>query len=298
MTTTHLIFNEKPANAMAMVKALVLPRAGFDAAVGMPDLQAHWHGAMADAAGLAGYLSTLDLSPTDYLPITYPHVMAGTMCMNLFAHKMFPIRLLGALHLKNRIVQHRPIRVNEIVDIDLRVGGFRLVENGVEFDIVTDVKVQDELLWQETSIYLMRGKFGGIDNPSAEKSFELESLVDATVLHEWHLPKNRGREYASISGDYNPIHMSSLAAKMFGFKRDIAHGFGVLAQAIEYSKVLSGILEDGTAVQVDVVFKGPVFLDSDVSVRQNVDQGPDRYDVYCGDNSRPNLCLAVKKLVQ
>ncbi len=82
---------------------------------------------------------------------------------------------------------------------------------------------------------------------------------------------------------------------MFGFKRDIAHGFGVMAQAIGYPKALDDI-PDGAAIQVDVVFKGPVFLGSDVTIRRNVAQDPDRYDVYCGDNSRPNTCLAVKRV--
>jgi acyl dehydratase len=150
-------------------------------------------------------------------------------------------------------------------------------------------------VWQETSIYLVRGNFGGKKNPSVTKSFDLTSLTEATVTNEWHIPKSRGREYAKISGDYNPIHMSPWAAKMFGFKRDIAHGFGVMAQAIDFSNAMADV-DDGKAMQVDVVFKGPIFLGSDVSIRQNVVQDAQRYDVYCGENSRPNLCLAVKKL--
>lgn len=295
MSETHLNFTEKPNNAMAMIKALVLPRAGFDAAIGLPNLQAHWHGAAVNAAELKDYFAALDIKPTDYLPISYPHVMAGTMCMNMLANKVFPIRLLGALHLKNRIVQNRPIQANETVDIDIRLGDYRLTDNGVEFDFVTDVTVASQLVWQETSIYLVRGNFGGKQNPSANKSFELTSLTDASVVNEWHIPKSRGREYAKISGDYNPIHMSPWSAKMFGFKRDIAHGFGVMAQAIEFSNAMSDV-SDGKAVQVDVVFKGPIFLGSDVSIRQNIQQDAERYDVYCGNNSRPNFCLAVKKI--
>jgi acyl dehydratase len=297
MSEIHLHFNEKPANGMAMFK-MALPRAGFDPAVGLPNIQAHWHGAKANQESLGKYFSTLDIKPTDYLPISYPHVMAGTMHMNMLSHKAFPIRLLGALHLKNRIVQYRPVMNNEAVDIDATLGDYRLTDNGVEFDFVTDVSVDGELIWQETSIYLVRGKFGGKENPSLEKSFELKSLTDPSVVHSWNIPKNRGKQYAKISGDYNPIHMSPLAAKMFGFKRDIAHGFGVMAQAMEYSNAVNDLVAKGKSVQVDVVFKGPVFLNSDVSIRQDVEQASERYDVYCENNSRPNICLAVTSVAQ
>ena len=295
MSETHLNYASKPSNGMAMVKALVLPRAGFNAEVGLPNLQSHWHGASANADELINYFETLEIKPTDYLPVSYPHVMAGTMHMNMMTNKLFPIRLLGALHLKNRIVQYRQIPTAEVVDIDAKVGDYRLTDNGVEFDLVTDVTVTGGLVWQETSIYLVRGKFGGQENPSSTNSFELESLTGAKVFNEWHIPKSRGREYAKISGDYNPIHLSPWLAKMFGFQRDIAHGFGVMAQAIDFSNALADI-SDGNAVQVDVVFKGPIFLGSDVTLRQNIEQEADRYDLYCGDNSRPNLCLLVKKL--
>lgn len=295
MSETHLNYSSKPSNGMAMVKALILPRPGFNAEVGLPNLQSHWHGASVNVDGLKNYFKTLEIKPADYLPISYPHVMAGTMHMNMMAVKLFPIRLLGALHLKNRIVQYRHITSTEVVDIDAKIGDYRLTDNGVEFDFVTDVAVEGELVWQETSIYLVRGKFGGKENPSSTKSFELESLTDPKVINRWYVPKSRGREYAKISGDYNPIHLSPWLAKMFGFKRDIAHGFGVMAQAIDYSNALADV-SDGKAVQVDVVFKGPIFLGADVTIRQDIEQNTGRYDVYCGDNSRPNICLLVKKL--
>ena len=189
MSETDLNYSSKPGISMAMVKALVLPRAGFNAGVGLPNLQSHWHGASMNADELKNYFETLEIKPTGFLPISYPHVMAGTMHMNMLTHKLFPIRLLGALHLKNRIVQYRQIASTEIVDIDAKTGDYRLTDNGVEFDLVTDVTVQGELVWQETSIYLVRGKFGGKENPSSTQSFELESLTDAKTFSEMAYPQ-------------------------------------------------------------------------------------------------------------
>lgn len=294
MSALELSFNAKPKNGKAMFKALVLPRKGFDSKVGLPNIKAVWQEAKADSQALNQYLSVLNLEKGDTLPILYPHVMAGSMHMHMLSHKAFPIRLLGSLHLKNRIVQHKAIADDAVMDIVSEITQYRLVEKGVEFDFTTDVIVGGEKVWEETSTYFKMGRFGGKENPSSEKSFELDSLSDAQQSGSWHVPNNRGKRYAKITGDYNPIHMSPLAAKLFGFKRDIAHGFGVLAEAIEYSGAIAqaGGLEK--TLQVDVVFKGPVFLDSQVTVKQNKQQDANRFDVFCGNNPKPSICGAVK----
>ena len=294
MSAAELHFDQKPANGKAMFKALVLPRAGFDSSVGLPNIKATWEGAVADTRELNEYLQTLSLEKHEYLPILYPHVMAGSMHMNMLSHKSFPIRLLGSVHLKNRIVQHKAIADDAIMEIRSEIGAYRLVEKGVEFDFTTDAYVHGEKVWEEISTYFQAGRFGGRENPSSEKSFELESLNQPQESGSWHVPNNRGKKYAKITGDYNPIHMSPIAAKLFGFKRDIAHGFGVLAEAIEYSSAIEQAGGIEKSLQVDVVFKGPVFLDSDVSIKQNKEQDQSRFDVYCGSNPKPSICGSVK----
>jgi acyl dehydratase len=76
---------------------------------------------------------------------------------------------------------------------------------------------------------------------------------------QWRVPDDAGRRYAKVSGDVNPIHLSALSAKAFGFKRAIAHGMWVKARALA---ALSGRLPD--AVTVDVAFRKPLFLPSTV----------------------------------
>ena len=46
------------------------------------------------------------------------------------------------------------------------------------------------------------------------------------------LAKDLGRRYAAISGDYNPIHLGALSAKLFGFKQAIAHGMWSKARCL------------------------------------------------------------------
>mgnify|MGYP000235112905 FL=1 len=286
-------YSSKPKNGSAMFRALVLPRKGFKTSVGLPIIKATWTGAQADQRVLNDYLAMLNLGKSANLPILYPHVMAGSMHMNMLSHKSFPVRLLGLVHLKNRITQYKAIPVDAVMDIHSEIASYRLVEKGLEFDFTTVATINDEKVWEEVSTSFKAGRFGGKTNPSKEKSFELYSLKDSEKAGSWNVPNNRGKKYAKITGDYNPIHMSPLAAKLFGFKRDIAHGFGVLAEAIEYSTAiaLAGGVEK--ALRVDVVFKGPIYLNNDVYLHQNSQQNANRFDVYCGKNPKPSICSEV-----
>jgi len=286
-------YSSKPKNGSAILRALVLPRKGFNTAVGLPNIKATWTGAQANQKVLNDYLVMLNLGKSANLPILYPHVMAGSMHMNMLSHKSFPIRLLGLVHLKNRITQYKAIPSDAVMDIYSEIASYRLVEKGLEFDFTTVATINGEKVWDEVSTSFKAGRFGGKINPSKEKSFELVNLKDPEKTGSWNIPNNRGKKYAKITGDYNPIHISPLAAKLFGFKRDIAHGFGVLAEAIEYSTAIAQAGGVEKMLQVNVVFKGPVYLNSDVYMHQNSQQNANRFDVYCGKNPKPSICSEV-----
>jgi hypothetical protein len=297
MSAINLEFHQTPGIAIAMTKALLLRRKGFKADVGMPEINASWYSAQADQGALKDYCETLDIALGNTLPVLYPHVMAGGMHMHMLTHKVFPIGLLGAVHLKNTITQHEAIAISDKMDIHAQMGGFRLTAKGVEFDFITHVKIADKVVWEELSIYFMAGRFGGKENPSTENSFELASLDNLSNIASWAVPKNRGKKYASISGDYNPIHTSKYLAKLFGFKRDIAHGFGILAQAVNQSELANKTNISNGKCQVDVIFKGPLYLENDASLKQAADATTiaqeQRFDLFSGSNPKPSICASL-----
>jgi len=68
-----------------------------------------------------------------------------------------------------------------------------------------------------------------------------------------------------------------------------------MAQAIDRANTLPDPASLGAkAVQLDVIFKGPIFLDSEVKLKHKPEQVPGRFDLYC-DN---NLCIAVTTQAQ
>ena len=77
----------------------------------------------------------------------------------------------------------------------------------------------------------------------------------------WRLPADLGRRYAAVSGDRNPIHLSAVSARAFGFPRAIAHGMWSAAAVLAS---MEGRLPD--AVQADVRFTSPVLLPSTVEL--------------------------------
>ena len=65
-----------------------------------------------------------------------------------------------------------------------------------------------------------------------------------------------GRRYGEVSGDRNPIHLTAITAKMFGFQRAIAHGMWTKARALS-CLLPSTPLEQAT---LNVDFKTPLLL--------------------------------------
>jgi acyl dehydratase len=105
---------------------------------------------------------------------------------------------------------------------------------------------------------------------------------------QWQLPSDLGRRYASVSGDRNPIHLSDLTARPFGFSRHIAHGMWTHARALAE---LDNRLPD--VYDVQVAFKKPVTLPGTVAFGARVLS--DRIDF--GVTSRPVDAVATEPAV-
>ncbi|MEL6349641.1 MAG: MaoC/PaaZ C-terminal domain-containing protein, partial [Myxococcota bacterium] len=92
----------------------------------------------------------------------------------------------------------------------------------------------------------------------------------------WRLPENLGRKYARISGDYNPIHLSALTARPFGFRRAIIHGMWTKARCLAQ-------LDLRAPCEIAVHFLRPASLPS--AVYFNADQDG-RFEVISARSSK------------
>jgi acyl dehydratase len=209
-----------------------------------------------DPVELAKYAHVCGFTLRDELPPTYPHVLAFGMHMELLAKA--PFSAVGVVHIANRIVQHRPLLLGEELALRVSVTELRPHRRGRQFDFVSEVRVGDELVWEDVSTNLKRGD--GDESLPREPEFELPP-----VTAQWRLPDDLGRRYAAVSGDHNPIHLHAWSAKAFGFPRAIAHGMWTKARCLSALR-----LPD--AFTADVRFKKPILLPSAVTFGEAEDR--------------------------
>jgi acyl dehydratase len=229
----------------------------------LPAVEYRSGGRAPDTAELAAYQRLCGFAITSTVPSTFVHVQAFPLATALMGAPDFPLPLLGLVHVHNRITQLRPIDAAQT--LELRVWADHLDDHplGRQVDIEAEARVSGETVWRGTSTYLHRtGK-------AATKGERADAPPPPPPVAFWRLPADLGRRYATVSGDRNPIHLSKLTAKAFGFPTAIAHGMWLNARVL-------GAMEPrlAEAYTEDVAFKTPAFLPSAVAFSaQRTDDG-------------------------
>jgi acyl dehydratase len=106
---------------------------------------------------------------------------------------------------------------------------------------------------------------------ASEATASVRQPGDAPALHlsaRWRLPGDLGRRYARVSGDLNPIHLTSWTARPLGFPRAIAHGMWTAAAVLG---ALEGRLPE--ALTYTVQFRRPIPLPSTVRLFTGIQGG-------------------------
>ncbi|MGF6670499.1 MaoC family dehydratase [Pseudomonas monsensis] len=211
-----------------------------------------------DAQKLAAYRKVCGFADDGLLPPTFPHILAFALQMQLLTAKDFPFPLLGLIHLSNCIRVVRPMGGISRAQVSVRVLNLQPHPKGATFDVLTTLDDQLGPLWEAESRMLCRGvKLAG---ESPEQDWEpAQTLVE--VAH-WKAPTDIGRQYARVSGDYNPIHLSAASAKVFGFPTAIAHGLWNKARTLA---ALADHLPRAN-LEITVHFRKPVRLPSEVTL--------------------------------
>jgi acyl dehydratase len=257
----------------------------------IPDLELTLPDVRSDPDAVADYAKVCGFSLRGALPATYPHVLAFPLHMAVMADGSFPFGAVGLVHVENRIVQHRPIAIDERITLRVRPTKLEPHPRGRTFAIVTEAHVGGERVWEGVSTMLRRG--GGSD-PGAKPDRGRSPNGDdglGEAASEWKLGGDLGRRYASVSGDRNPIHMHSLIAKPLGFPRAIAHGMWTKARCLA---ALESKLPDAFAV--DVSFRRPVLLPGKVAFASQPDGDGIGFAVRDASNGAPHLDGRVQPL--
>ncbi|KAK3196722.1 hypothetical protein K4F52_000066 [Lecanicillium sp. MT-2017a] len=177
----------------------------------------------------------------------------------LLANRTLPIQPFGCVNTRNTFTYldaeacRNPTQTLDLtrgITVSASLGGLdnpgRRVKRGIEFDVLFEVAALRTGDTSPTTIFKQVGTVLA-QLPRATKPLFKESLQPQAQTQpigselEWttadgevvELRLDAPNKWASVCKDYNPIHMSSILARLFGFPGKIAHGNHALARALE-----------------------------------------------------------------
>ena len=222
---------------------------------------------------LGAYCASTGLRLANELPATYLYVLSFPLAMKVMTTPDYPFNAVGAVHLTNVIEQTRPLTVDDEFTIRTHAENLRPHRKGLLIDMVTEVFVEGEgetPVWIQTSGFLAKGaKLSG----SADAAVKAREEDSGSLFERPEIPADPTpsatltatgesiKVYADASGDKNPIHVSGLGAKAFGFPSTIAHGMWSAASVLAS---LEGELPTGGS-RFSIEFAKPVTLPAKVA---------------------------------
>ncbi|MDP2371072.1 MaoC family dehydratase [Rhodoferax sp.] len=231
----------------------------------LPRIERTMSAATLDPVWLSAYRDSIGLASGSHdtlAPLTL-QIAAAPLHLAILADAGFPFRSLGLVHMTQGVTQTRAIAATAVFDLLAYSADARWEKRGMSFCLVTEARCDGELVWQARTRALAPGKSPGV--PGDDQRARDVPAPDPTALlceQALHVPESRGRRYAALAGDLNPIHQHALLARPFGFERAIMHGTWTLARAL----VMAQLPRAGT-YHLDARFRRPVTLPCDIMVR-------------------------------
>ncbi|HTU68035.1 MAG TPA: MaoC/PaaZ C-terminal domain-containing protein [Steroidobacteraceae bacterium] len=260
----------------------------------VPRIESRLSKVVIDRRHLAAYSDLCGAAAGATLPIAYPHVLAMPLHLTMLGAEAFPVKLFGLVHVQNRIAQRQPLSADEPAEIRAWIEGHRDTERGQEFELHTEYVVNGESLWDETCTFLARKR----TTPGAAKAAlaavrSAEGAPDGVAVKSssFRAPAGLGRRYGFISGDVNPIHMSDLTAKAFGFPRAIAHGMWSLARVASDFDA-----KDFEGCEFLVNFKLPIYMPSWLMLQRWPVENGNGFALRDAQGEKPHVTGALKSL--
>jgi len=205
---------------------------------------------------LAAFRDLCRIAPGHALPLTWPYALVTPLHIQVVSSREFPLSALGLVHLREVIIQTRPIADDVDLCFHCRVEGHREHRRGIEFDLITEVSLHPgaPVIWRSTTTALSLG---------AKSSGQRQGPSRATGRpkgERWRIPEATGRRYARISRNFDPIHLHALTSRWFGFRRPIVHGMWTVARSV----AALGPAFATPPVRLEVRFRSPIFLPGEV----------------------------------
>lgn len=242
-------------------------------------------------------------------PLLLPAVTTPLLLI-LLSNRNCPIFPFGAVNTKNRFEFLDPVACRSVTSLkDASVTAYlggdeslgRRVKRGMEFDIVIEVEAMTIEFGKAERKVNFRQVIGIlVPLPRSTKPVWREDAADLTkesatkpvelqFVDELNLSSSAPSAWARVCKDVNPIHMSSLAAKLFGFPGKIAHGNHVAALVVERQRQAKGNLFWQTKKPwfLGVSFKRPMVLPLKLQIKMaaETEKGQGEFEIAKGEKT-------------
>lgn len=207
-----------------------------------------------DMAHVAGYRKAIGFRG-DHVPLTYWYLLAQRAQLALMLDRRFPYPLAGLIHRRNDLRQHALLQTGAL-DIDVAVKLLQALDGVPKIAFDVGISQAGQLVVSCASEYRIPARKR--NKPAGQTG--ADQFPQSFAQIDWSIDQAAIRRYAVVSGDYNPIHLSALLARLFGSKGALAHGmYSVGRAAAHIERQLARPL---TAISAD--FRRPILLPAQV----------------------------------
>jgi hypothetical protein len=287
---TLVLFDEPPSALYTLWLAYLNRKSTFVSKERVPTIRVRRPNLRIREKHVKVFYEICEIPRSDSLNILYPFTLVYPYIMRVLCRSEMPLSMFATLNTRNSILYHREIAPTEVMDIECYNCPPRVVPKGLEIDIISEVRIHNEKVWENATTYLVRGNYGEVDdNFSAPR---LEHIDKAPVIDQWFLPAKDRFRFARISGDTNGIHYAAFYAKKLGFKRDFAQPIRVVARCVSALPVM----RNSGPLRLDFFLKGQVYYQNNLVLKNVTTENADRFDLYCDGNHNPCISGILSSL--
>ena len=243
-----------PRLPVSIARAAAPWKRAASATTELPAQQSVVAGWRAERSSVAAYRALLGSSAE--MPLAFPQVPVMAMTMHLVSKWSFPVRAMGMVHQGSVVECLAALPADEPWDLRVWSSPGRHVRSGLEFDVRGEVVVAGQPRWRSRAVYLSRSRSASGAEQSTVPELAGEGPWAAELALE--VPEDTGRAFAAVSGDINPIHLHALPARIFGFRRAIAHGWWTTGRVA----ALLGLDECVPGRTLEIAYRRPIELPS------------------------------------
>lgn len=207
----------------------------------------------------------------------YPYALITHLQLAMVNHENFPFKPLGIVHKKEHVQCFAPLKKGEW-SAQAKISAYRKVEKGYEIDFETTLMIDSEKTWRSLTTAIMKTSRG-----IAKKTFK---KINVKSDIKFNVPLGLGFKYGLVSGNVDPIHISTPTAKLMGHKASIIHGMWTVG------RLISAVAPITYPLDLKVKFISPIYMPAIVQLEKS-EEG---YGIYSEDGKSLHLLAQITQV--